>query len=77
MLLAAMNNIDTVRPIFDSVVNWSGNSTTLFESIGLTGPQRHYCLSTVDQVSIIHIVVSYIFMLTYILPVTYSAKLWW
>lgn len=52
MLLAAANNIDAVRPIFDSDVNWSGNSTTLFESIGLTGPQRHFCLSTVDQVSI-------------------------
>ena len=53
MVAASMNNISGVRPIFDSVVNWSVNSIRLFERIGLTGQQTQYCLSTVDTVSIL------------------------
>ena len=59
---AAANNISGVRPIFDSVVDWSEDSYRLFETIGLTGLQVHTCSSSVDQVS----VATYIYIYIYI-----------
>ena len=55
-------NISVVRPIFDSVVDWSEDSYRLFETIGLTGLQVHACSSSVDQVSI----ATYIYIYKYI-----------
>ena len=48
---AADDNISDVRSIFDSL-DWSEESYRMFERVGHTAPQVHFCLSVTDEVSV-------------------------
>jgi len=45
--VAAANNINDARPVFDSL-DWTEESYRMFERIGQTGQQFYLCASSVE-----------------------------